>query len=220
MSEEQPRRALREHHLTLPLAPGITDDVLAGDIVHLSGEVVMSIGLPTFRRLRQELHDGVPPPLDLRGAALMHISSSGRRLDDGTHELDYINTTTTTRFDDVMPDLIRGYGLSVVGGKGGLGEESVRAMRETGTIYLSIPGGGATLLSSAVREVVEVHWTEYIWQFQLIKTRFEELGPLTVGIDAHGTSLYSDLRSKAENRLPAIRAALSARREADLRTRP
>lgn len=177
----------------------------------------MSIGLSTFRRLREELHDGIAPPLDLRGAALMHISSSGRRLPDGRHELDYINSTTTTRFDDVMPDLIRGYGLSVVGGKGGLGRESVEAMRESGTIYLSVPGGNATLLSSAVREVVEVHWTEYIWQFQLIKTRFEDLGPLTVGIDTHGTSLYEDLRERAQRRLPQIRETLRRRRESDLR---
>lgn len=216
MVNEPIARPLREHHLTLPLAPGVSDDLLAGDIVHLSGEVVMSIGLPTFRRLRQELHDGVAPPLDLRGAALMHISSSGRLRPDGTHELDYINSTTTTRFDEIMPDLIRGYRLSVVGGKGGLGRESVAAMRESGTIYLSVPGGGATLLSRAIREVVEVHWTEYIWQFQLIKTRFESLGPLTVGIDAHGTSLYDDLREKAQGRLPQIREELEKRRERDL----
>lgn len=216
MMREPNSRPLREHRLSLPLEPGASDDVLAGDIVHLSGDVVMSIGLSTFRRLRQELHDGVAPPLDLRAAALMHISSSGRRLPDGSHELDYINSTTTTRFDDVMPDLIRGYGLSVVGGKGGLGRASVEAMRESGTLYLSVPGGSATLLSSAVREVVEVHWTEYIWQFQLIKTRFEDLGPLTVGIDAHGTSLYEDLRERAQGRLPQIRDALQRRRENDL----
>ncbi|MBD3915594.1 fumarate hydratase C-terminal domain-containing protein [Nocardioides hwasunensis] len=205
---------MAEHHLTLPLRPGDTTEVVAGDLVHLSGEVVMSIGLPTFKRLHRELHEGIAPPLDLRGAALMHISSSGQRNPDGSYELHYVNSTTTTRFDDLMPDLIRGHELSVVGGKGGLGEESVRAMRETGAIYLSVPGGSATLLSGAVREVVEVHWTEYIWQFQLIKTRFEGLGPLTVGIDAHGTSLYRDLRAEAERRLPTIRDTMTRRRDA------
>jgi fumarate hydratase subunit beta len=42
--------------------------------------------------------------------------------------------------------------------------------------------------------------------------RVEELGPVTVGIDAHGHSLYGDLSQSAADRLPAIMADLAAAR--------
>jgi fumarate hydratase subunit beta len=42
--------------------------------------------------------------------------------------------------------------------------------------------------------------------------RVEDLGPLTVGIDAHGNSLYRDLRQQAQERLPAILEHLSTAR--------
>lgn len=42
----------------------------------------------------------------------------------------------------------------------------------------------------------------------------EALGPLTVGIDAHGQSLYDVLHEDAAMRMPAILAELRAEREA------
>jgi fumarate hydratase subunit beta len=47
-----------------------------------------------------------------------------------------------------------------------------------------------------------------------VTLRVEGLGPLTVGIDAHGNSLYGDLGAAAEARLPAIMAELARDREA------
>jgi fumarate hydratase subunit beta len=42
--------------------------------------------------------------------------------------------------------------------------------------------------------------------------RVEGLGPLTVGIDAHGKSLYADLHDAAARRMPEILAGLAAAR--------
>jgi hypothetical protein len=76
-------------------------------------------------------------------------------------------------------------------------------------------GDEASLLSAAIRDVVDVQWTEYIWQFRLVRVRVEDLGPLTVGIDAHGNSVYQDVKDRAHARLADIRATLTEQREAD-----
>ena len=69
---------------------------------------------------------------------------------------------------------------------------------------MSFLGGGCTLLSQAVREVTTVQWQDLVPHYRLVKVRVEGLGPATVGIDAHGVSLYENLKENAVNRLPEI----------------
>jgi len=196
--------------LKLPLDDGAVRRLRAGDLVALTGEIVISAGLPTYRRLQAELAKGIDPPLDLRGGSLLHLGSQGRETGSG-YELLYMNPTTSTRFNDQMPDLIRGLGLRITGGKGGLNTEAARAMKETGCVYLSFLGGGCTLLSESIREVTGVYWTELVSHYRLVRVRVENLGPLTVGIDSEGNSLYESLVEQARERLPQIMSALPDR---------
>jgi fumarate hydratase subunit beta len=53
---------------------------------------------------------------------------------------------------------------------------------------------------------VSVHWDDLIPHYRLVTLRVENLGPLTVGIDAHGRSLYDSLQD--------ILAELNASRKA------
>ena len=198
--------------LRVPLDEARVRALRAGDIVTLSGRVTMTIGLPTHKRMADLLGRGEPLPVDLCGGAFLHLSSFNRESAAVGFEALYLNPTTSTRYDDLMPSIIAKSGVRVVGGKGGLAQASVDALREAGCVYLSFPGGGCTLLSEAIRGVVSVHWNEYISQFRLITLEVERLGPATVAIDAHGTSLYRDLRANAEARLPAILERMAAAR--------
>lgn len=206
----------RTHHLTLPLAREAIDEVRAGDMVYLTGHITCTIGLPTHERMVGMLDRHEPLPIDLRGGAFLHLSVFNRELPDsaGAYEALYMCTTTSTRYVSYMPRLIEGCGLRVVGGKGGLDRPSIEAMQRQGCIYLSFLGGGCPLLSEAIRGVVSVHWTDYISQFRLVTLDVASLGPATVGIDAHGTSLYETLHDDASQRLPEIMASLKAQREA------
>lgn len=194
------------HHLNLPVREADISAVRAGDLVYLNGDIVVTIGLPTHQRMMDYAREGKPLPVDLNGGAFLHLSSFNRESDRSPsgYEALYMNPTTSTRYDAFMPSLIRAYDLKVIGGKGGLGAESVAAMQEAGCIYLSFLGGGCTLLAQAIQEVVSVHWEDYISQFRLVTLRVKDLGPATVGIDAHGNSLYQQLRSQAQEKLPAI----------------
>jgi fumarate hydratase subunit beta len=198
------------HDLQLPLTRASILDLKLGDMVRLSGEITVTIGLPTHRRLADALAENTPLPVDLHDGAFFHLSTYVEETAQGPVPL-YLNPSTSTRYNPWMPALIRGLGVRLVGGKGGLDEASVAAMRESGCVYLSFLGGGANLLSRSLRRVVAMNWTEYISQFRLLTLEVENLGPATVAIDAHGNSLYEQLHAQATARMPAITGALGHR---------
>jgi fumarate hydratase subunit beta len=200
------------HRLVLPLSEKQVRDLRAGDLVYLSGELIMTAGLPTHQRMLDYVERRQPLPMDMSGQVLLQFGGFQREV-DGRMEVVYINPTTSTRFNPFMPRLIRSLGLRAVGGKGGLDAASARAMQEAGCVYLSFPGGGCTLYSNAIREVVAVEWKDLLLHYRLTKLKVENLGPGTVGIDAAGNSLYNQLQVDAEQRLPQILAQLKAARE-------
>lgn len=166
-----------------------------GDVVELHGEVVLTAGLPTHQRLVDCLNEGLEPPINLRDQAFLHLGgySEGEGSD---FNMLYINPTTSTRFNPHMPTLIEGFGMRVLGGKGGLDEHCVAAMQRHGCVYLSFLGGGCTLLSRSIRKIVEVGWSDMVTHYRLTRLSVEGLGPAVVAIDANGNSLYA---ANAEN---------------------
>lgn len=198
--------------LRLPVDEAAVRALRVGDMVTLEGEVVLCAGMTTHQRLLACIRQGQPLPFDLQGAALLQLGSYSEE-QDGQFRLRYLNPTTSTRFNDHMPEIIRSQRLRLVGGKGGLDARSVAALQEVGGVYLSFVGGGCTLLSRAIREVSAVAWSDLVPHYRLVKLRVEGLGPATVGIDAHGRSLYDHLAEDAAKHLPDILAALATARE-------
>lgn len=197
--------------LKLPLSEGDIRNLAAGDFVRLSGDIVLTAGLPTHERIRDYVAAGKPLPIDITGGTLFHLGSYSREV-DGRFEVLYMNPTTSTRFNAFMPDFIRHFRLRAVGGKGGLDRACVEAMREVGCVYLSFLGGGAALHTDAIRAVIEVAWADLVAHYRLVKLRVEDLGPLVVGIDSHGHSQFESLTQTAEQRLPEILRELDAGR--------
>jgi fumarate hydratase subunit beta len=197
--------------MRFPLSAADARALRAGDQVIIDGEIVITAGLPTIARLVGCLDGAEPLPMRLRGAAVFHLGSYSREA-DGRFEVLYLNPTTSTRFNAHMPRLIRELEWHAVGGKGGLDQACVEAMRDAGCVYLSFLGGGATLHSQAVRRVVEVGWSDMLVHYRLVRLEVEGLGPATVGIDAHGRSLYAEESRAARERLPEILRELDAAR--------
>jgi fumarate hydratase subunit beta len=199
--------------LNFPVQEADIRKLALGDMVYLDGEIVMTAGLPTHQRIVRCLEDGTALPTDLTNAGFFHLGSYNTE-DDGVFDVLYLNPTTSTRFNEYMPTLIRSFGLRAVGGKGGLDRACAEAMKEVGCVYLSFLGGGCTVLSEAIREVTSVSWNDMISHYRIVKLRVEQLGPLTVAIDAHGNSLYDNLQEDAEKAMPQILADLRTAREA------
>jgi len=203
----------RLHELTLPLSEDRVRALRVGDTVTLTGAVTVSIGIPTHKRMAAAVHKGHVLPVNLSGGAFLHLSTYVREQNGVAVPL-YLNPSTSTRYVAWMPDIVRGLGLRLVGGKGGLDDASVATLRECGCVYLSFLGGGLPLLSRALRGVRSSHWNEYISQFRLLTLDVVALGPCTVAIDAHGESLYKHLRDRAQQRMPDIVTRLRRARQA------
>jgi fumarate hydratase subunit beta len=199
--------------ISMPMTEEVARSLTAGDMVLLDGEIVLTAGLPTHHRLLQAVREGTSLPQDLTGASLFHLGSYNQET-EGRFEVLYINPTTSTRFNALMPELIRSLKLRAVGGKGGLDAACAAAMQEVGCVYFAFVGGGSPLLSDAIERVVSVHWNDLVSHYRLVTLKVRGLGPVTVGIDARGRSLYGELAAQANARLPSIMADLAAQRDA------
>ena len=188
----------------MPISAAQARALKVGDTVLIDGDIVVSAGLPTYQRIADYVREGRELPIDLAEGVLFHLGSYSRETPQGDLEVLYINPTTSTRFNPLMPGIIRGLGLHAVGGKGGLDAACAQAMKEAGCVYLSFPGGGSALLSEALRGVRQVAWPEFITHYRLVKLRVQGLGPATVGIDAHGNSVYDELKDSSRERLQQI----------------
>ena len=112
------------------------------------------------------------------------------------------------------------YGVRAICGKGGLPDEAIEPMQRLGMVYFAIVGGAAALETTQIEEIEEVAWEELmpecLWKF-----RVKDFGPLTVGIDAHGNSLYHDVQAAARKRAGgALCPALTAFSTSAARPKP
>lgn len=200
-------------NITLPATRANVADLKLGDMVTLSGPIVVTAGIPTHHRIIDCIESGKPTPIDLQESAFFHLGSYSRETENG-FEILYMNPTTSTRFNDLMPRIIRHFGLRCIGGKGGLDAECAKALGEVGGVYLSFLGGGAPIISSAIRRIKQVAWDDLISHYRLVELEVEALGPLTVAIDAQGRSLYQDIDETAAAKRAGILEQLARQRAA------
>ena len=175
---------MAKHEVTFPITdPQEILKLRAGDEVTVQGHI---IGIRDRTQIRI-FDQGVEPPMDLSGAFLLHTAPNVRKVSEdadgrGTYEKICIGTTTSARMVRVTEPLGEQYG--------------VRALC-----------GAAALETTQIEEIEEVMWEELmpecLWKF-----RVKDFGPLTVGIDAHGNSLYHDVQESAQEKLKELFARL------------
>ena len=142
------------------------------------------------------------------GAFLLHTAPGVRKIGPtGKYEKLCIGTTTSARMVRFTEPLGAQYGVRAICGKGGFPDEAIEPMRKHGMVYFAIVGGAAALETTQIEEIEEVAWEELmpecLWKF-----RVKDFGPLTVGIDAHGNSLYHDVQAAAQEKLKELYARL------------
>jgi fumarate hydratase subunit beta len=196
----------------LPMTQDVARDLKLGEGIYLDGQIVATAGIPTHARILDFIERGEDLPVDLNRAAFFHLGSLSQELENGDLDVLYMNPTTSTRFNPVMPTLIKSLNLSCVGGKGGLDHNSAEALQVAGGVYLSFLGGGCPLISDSIKRVVEVAWQDMISHYRLVVLEVEQIGPLTVAIDAHGNSLYDQLSEGALEKRDDILAQLAVAR--------
>jgi L(+)-tartrate dehydratase beta subunit len=174
-------------------------DLRAGDEVLVQGHI---IGIRDRTQIRI-FDQGQEPPIDLAGAFLLHTAPGVRKVGEGKYEPVSIGTTTSARMVRFTEPLGRRYGVRAICGKGGFPDEAIEPLRRYGMVYFAIVGGAAALETTQIEEIEEVAWEELmpecLWKF-----RVKDFGPLIVGIDAHGNSVFHDVQESAKKKLEEI----------------
>jgi L(+)-tartrate dehydratase beta subunit len=153
---------------------------------------------------------------DLRGHAVIHTAPNVKKVDKSEqypagYQQICIGTTTSDRMERFTRPLMEQYGVRLIVGKGGLRQGSLDAFRDLGGAYLAIVGGTAALETTWIEQIEDVDLDdlnpESLWKF-----RIRDFGPLLVGMDSHGGSLYSEVRDAVQERRAQVLASLGVRK--------
>src|SRR5580700_4676978 len=152
--------------------------------------------------------------LDLKGHAVIHTAPNVRKVEASPeHPAGYeplcIGTTTSMRMERFTKPLMEREGVRLIIGKGGMGEATLDAFREMGGAYLAIVGGAAALETTWITGIEDVDLDdlnpESLWRFAI-----KGFGPLLVGMDSHGGSLFATVAKDVAARRAAVLEKIGA----------
>lgn len=181
--------------LTYPFARASVRRLKVGERVLLSGRICTGRD-----RLHKFLAEGGRTPVSLKNGAIYHCGPVVVR-EKGKWCVRAAGPTTSIREEPYMAAIIKQHSLTVIIGKGGMGEATLRACRRYGCVYLHAVGGAAQVLADAVKNVGAVHFrdtfgpTEALWELEV--TDF----PCLVTMDAHGHSLHAAIAKQSQARI-------------------
>ncbi len=181
--------------INLPLTK---EDVLSlhtGDIVLINGLIVTGRD-----RVHKFLFNEKPSkekiPFNLEGTILYHCGPIVKKTPAG-YKIIAAGPTTSMRVEIYEYKIISEYGFRGVMGKGGMGKQTLNALKENGCVYLHTVGGAGVYLADRIKRVVDV-WkleefgkTEAMWVFDV------ENFPAIVTMDAYGRSLHEEIEKKS-----------------------
>lgn len=133
----------------------------------------------------------------LKGSVIYHCGPVVKKVGDEWHFV-AAGPTTSIREEPYQGPVIKEYGIRGVMGKGGMGEKTLQALNEHGSVYLHAVGGAATLQAQAVKKVhgvlkledfgvPEAMWIIEVKDFQAVVT-----------MDSHGNSLHKTIKAGSD----------------------
>lgn len=133
----------------------------------------------------------------LKGSVIYHCGPIVKKVNGEWHFV-AAGPTTSIREEPYQGPVIKEYGIRGVMGKGGMGEKTLKALGENGSVYFHAVGGAATLQGQAVKKVhgvikleefgvPEAMWIIEVEDFQAVVT-----------MDSHGNSLHKEIKAASD----------------------
>mgnify|MGYP001345135593 FL=1 len=191
---------MAEHEFTMPISEDDVRKLKTGDHVVLQDTL---FGLRDATLIHM-FDKGRETRLDLDGHAVIHTAPNLKKVPVSNsfpagYQSICIGTTTSARMERFTRPLMEKNGVRMIIGKGGLGDDSAKAFKDLGGVYLAIIGGTAALETTWIKRILDVDMDdlnpESLWQFEI-----KDFGPLLVAMDAHGASLYDAVNDQARDR--------------------
>ena len=199
---------MAEHEFTMPISEDDVRKLKTGDHVVLQDTL---FGLRDATLIHM-FDKGRETRLDLDGHAVIHTAPNVKKVPVSNsfpagYQSICIGTTTSDRMERFTRPLMEKNGVRMIIGKGGLGDDSAKAFKDLGGVYLAIIGGTAALETTWIERILDVDMDdlnpESLWQFEI-----KDFGPLLVAMDAHGASLYDAVNDQARDRRAEVLARM------------
>ena len=191
---------MAHHDFTMPISDAQARALRVDDTVTLHGTLY---GIRDATQIHM-FDRGRRTRFDMAGHAVIHTAPNVKKVEkSSTNPAGYapvcVGTTTSDRMERFTRPLMQQYGVRLVIGKGGLRDDSLKSFADLGGAYLAIIGGTAALETTWIEAIEDVDLDdlnpESLWKF-----RVNGFGPLLVAMDSHGASLYSEIRTAAQQR--------------------
>jgi len=169
-----------------------------GDEVELTG--VVFTGRDAVHKY---LHEGgqLPPGVSLKDGIIYHCGPVVLKDEQGNWKVTAAGPTTSIREEPYQGQIIKEFGVRGVIGKGGMGDRTMTACKESGCVYLHAVGGAAQVLAETIKKVRNVYFLEKfgspeaIWELEVVDF------PAVVTIDSHGNSLHKQVMQESQKEL-------------------
>lgn len=199
---------MAHHDLNTPISEAQARALRVNDTVTLNGTL---FGIRDATQIHM-FDRGRATRFDLAGHAVIHTAPNVKKVAASAEfPAGYapvcVGTTTSDRMERFTRPLMQQNGVRIIIGKGGLREASAAAFRDIGGVYLAIVGGTAALETTWIEAIEDVDLDdlnpESLWKF-----RIRGFGPLLVGMDSHGGSLFERVRANVDARRAEVLASL------------
>ncbi|AWN45553.1 fumarate hydratase [Methylobacterium terrae] len=158
----------------------------AGETLLLSGRLLTGRDAAHLRLTRM-LEAGEDLPVDLRDRAIYYVGPVDAVGDEAVGPA---GPTTATRMDKFLEPILSRTGLLVMVGKAERGPAAVETIARHGAAYLIAVGGAAYLVSKAIKSARVLAFADL--GMEAIHEFVVEDMPVTVAVDAAGTSVHRD----------------------------
>ena len=180
--------------LNLPVSEEEIRKLKMGDEVSLNGIMV------TGRDAAHEwmIKDKPDEIRDLLEGTVIYHCGPVVKQENGEWKFVAAGPTTSIREEPYEGDVIKEYGIRGVMGKGGMGEKTLKALGENGSVYFHAVGGAATLQGQAVKKVVDVIKLEEFGVPEALWVIEVEDFQAVVTMDSHGNSLHKSIKEASD----------------------
>lgn len=171
-----------EKRLDVPIKGESLNDLKAGDVVYLTGNIITARDQAHKRLIERGA------PLNIDGAVLFHAGPIITKK-DGHYQMVAIGPTTSMRMNPYQSDVLD-MGPKIIIGKGGMNDNVREALIRNNALYVVATGGCAALYVDAVEEIESVDWLDLGMPEAMWNLKVKDFGPLIVAMDIEGNSLY------------------------------
>ena len=108
--------------------------------------------------------------------------------------------TTSERLSLYAPDIIKKYRIKAIIGKGGMDNNTLKAMKEHGCVYLAAIGGAGALIASKIKSIKNIYKKEFGMPEAIYELEVENM-PAIVAMDSKRNSIYEKILKHSGKKL-------------------